>query len=267
MLIDAHNHLQDSRLDVHRDELLNQLNNINISAAIVNGTSEQDWALVQALAKLYPWVIPSYGIHPWEAHGRSIDWQNNLLNYLENQPNTLIGEIGLDKWIKDYNLEDQISVFETQLELAIDLNRPVTIHCLRAFGTLREILKSYSPLPIPFLLHSYSGPVEMVDSFTEMGAYFSLSGYFANPDKIQKLEVFKKVPQERLLIETDAPAMLPPENLQTNPLQSSQGMVVNSPANITSIYQWAATFCETEYELFASTIQRNFLRFIGRDLL
>lgn len=211
MLFDAHNHLQDPRLDPWRNALLASLQRHNIAGLVVNGTCEADWPAVAALARDEACVQPSFGLHPWHLAGRSADWLARLEDALVEFPSAGVGEFGLDRWMQAPDVPAQRECFLAQLALAVRLDRPATIHCLRAWGMLEELLRDATRPARGFLLHSYGGPAEMVPVFARLGAYFSISPGFAHSAKAGKLAVFQHVPLERLLIETDAPDMAPPK--------------------------------------------------------
>lgn len=247
---DAHNHLQDIRFDGIRDGIVATMLRRGITRCVVNGTSPDDWGRVAGLAEQYPdLVIPSFGMHPWQKPPG--DWAQQLLTYLDSFPHACIGECGLDRWIKGHDIELQTKVFSTQLKLAAKRNLPLSIHCLRAWGLLLEILES-SPLPRRgFLLHSYAGSMELVPRLANLGAYFSFSGHFLHEHKQSLRETFAQIPGDRLLIETDAPDMLPPDALNKHPLPGK----INHPANLPAIQNAAASFLDI------SMVAANFSRF------
>ena len=78
MLLDAHNHLHDARLSPWRAEIMEELRGLGIRGAVVNGTRESDWAEVAALAREAPWVMPSFGLHPWHVNARGPEWRESL---------------------------------------------------------------------------------------------------------------------------------------------------------------------------------------------
>ena len=213
-LYDAHNHLHDERLAPNLPAILAALDQEGVTNLVVNGSCEADWEHVLALARQDRRIIPSFGYHPWYVKGRSPAWQQELRSYLDQIPSG-IGEIGLDRWIKDYDLAQQEEVFVYQLGLAAERNLPVSIHCLQAWGRLLEILQTTPRPECGFVLHSFGGSQELVAPLTELGAYFSIPGYFAHERKGRQRETFKRVPPDRLLIETDAPdQLLPSERIQ-----------------------------------------------------
>jgi TatD DNase family protein len=229
---------------------------------VVNGSSETDWPAVLEMAR-YREVIPSFGYHPWYVKERTADWQAALLRSLEQLPSA-IGEIGLDRWIKDFDLPQQEEVFRWQLRLAAERNLPVSIHCLQAWGRMLEILQN-EPRPVcGFVLHSYGGPGEMVEPLAKLGAYFSLPGYFAHERKQRQRETFGHVPIERLLLETDAPDQFLPEERVQYPLTDAEsGKHLNHPANLGAVYRFAAELLGMPIERLAQQIEKNFKMVFG----
>ncbi len=262
-LFDAHNHLQDEWLAPHRHGIFPELHRLGVRGAVVNGTCESDWPAVAALAAGHRWIIPSYGLHPWFVAERSADWERRLTERLESG-GAAVGEIGLDRWKEPYDFDDQQTVFRRQLALAAERDLPVTIHCLRAWGKLREILES-APLPRRgFLIHAYGGPAEMVGPFAELGAHFSFNGYFLHERKQAQREVFRSLPADRLLVETDAPAMPLPSAWQTHALPASpDGQPVNHPANLAATYRALAELRGSTVDALAEAVEANFHRLFG----
>src|SRR5215467_11981010 len=160
-LYDAHNHLHDERFGSRSKELLATAAKQGVVKMVVNGSCEGDWPKVLDLARRHSEVIPSFGYHPWYVKERSPDWQKTLNQFLMESPSA-VGEIGLDRWIKNYNLEEQEQVFVWQLRVAAELNLPVSIHCLEAWGKLFDLLCAEPRPRCGFLLHSYGGPKELV---------------------------------------------------------------------------------------------------------
>lgn len=252
-LYDAHNHLHDERLTDRFESIAADLPLLGLRSCVVNGTSEKDWPAVAALAKRFDWIIPAFGLHPWFLKDRSRDWLDVLRRFVDDTPRATIGEIGLDRWIKDPDIADQEKVFVAQLELAVERNLAVSIHCLKAWGHLEDVLQTQSRPTRGFLLHSYGGSAEMARSLSKLGAFFSISGYFAHDRKLAQREVFKTIPRDRLLIETDAPDMLPPPQLISYPTGDA-----NDPRNLSKIYDFAADLFRMPRDEFTARIEANF---------
>lgn len=296
MLYDAHNHLQDEWLEPHLERIAHTTSDLSIHAMVVNGTHEADWPRVSELAQRFPFVRPSYGLHPWHVGNRAPDWLDRLRARLAADPRAAVGEIGLDRWMTDNArpddprlaglrrapLEEQIEVFAAQLALAAEENRPLTIHCLQAFGALDELLHAH---PVPrrgFLLHAYGGPAEMVSRFADSGAYFSFNGYFLKdthptspsgevchlisdkPAKRSRFEPFRIIPLERLLVETDAPAMPLPQAWRSHKLPPSpEGETVNHPGNLDASYAGLAALRGIPVAELTKQVAANFTRLFG----
>ncbi len=167
-LYDAHAHLQDTELVPHYARVFTDLAAIGVKRAVTNGSSEADWPHVAALAAAHPVVLPSYGLHPWDAGNRTPLWQENLLAHLDANPSAAVGEIGLDRWIHRASpddprltglrrapIQEQTEVFLWQFALAAERNLPAAIHCVDAWGLLHDVAprrSAASPrLPAPLL--------------------------------------------------------------------------------------------------------------------
>lgn len=262
-LYDAHNHLQDERLAPYREAILAALPREGIARMVVNGSCEQDWPAVLDLARQCPQVLPSFGYHPWYVQERSADWQRALLRCLERAPSA-IGEIGLDRWVKGHDVTQQEQVFTWQLRLAAERNLPVSIHCLRAWSRLLELLRAGPRPSRGFVLHSFGGPQEMIGPLADLGAYFSLPGYFAHERKARQRAAFRHVPAQRLLIETDAPDQpLPPDRIEYPLPAAASSKPLNHPANLGAVYRFATELFEEPIETLARRVEENFLRLFG----
>ena len=137
-LYDAHNHLQAERFGGRQAILLAECP--EVQRMVVNGCCEADWPAVAKLAAAHPQVLPSFGYHPWCIHERSPDWEAELNRMLDAHP-AAVGEIGLDRWKKGLDYEGQEEVFGAQLRIAAQRNLPASIHCLKAWGRLLELLQ------------------------------------------------------------------------------------------------------------------------------
>lgn len=274
-LCDAHFHLQFSTLGPHLPAIETDLGALNYHAGVVNGTNEDEWPGVAALAARFPWVIPSYGVHPWDCGNRTAAWQTKLRDAIAASPSAHVGEIGLDRWIVEgvrpgdpriaglrvAPMDEQAEVFASQLALAAEFNRAASIHCTQAFGMLLDILRA-SPRPERgFLLHHYGGPVEMVKTFADLGAYFSFNIESLHPRHKTRRETYQAVPVDRLLVETDAPAYAPPPELNRFPLGTdAEGSVINHPGNIVVAYAALAELRDVALEPLAVQVEQNFRR-------
>ncbi len=212
-MIDAHCHLHFPILQARASALIDEMADAGIHHAIVNGTCEHDWQDVAQLCTRFPALLrPAYGLHPWKILQRTSSWHENLALILASHPHASIGECGIDHWRIDLPKDQQREVFAQHIALSRQYDRPMSIHGLKAWQAIAQEIAAQKPIP-PFLLHSYSGPVDMIPHFAKLGAYFSFSAYFFEPRKVAVLEMFRSIPTDRLLIETDAPDMKGPAHL------------------------------------------------------
>ncbi len=261
--IDAHNHLQDAQLAPHLPEIITELERLGISRAVVNGTREDDWPAVAALAAQHAWVVPSFGLHPWHVAQRTPGWLEALRAQLDQHPHAGVGEIGLDRWVKDHDDAQQAEVFTAQLALAAELNRATTIHCIQAWGALAETLRTHPRPARGFLIHAYGGSLEMMREFAKLGGYFSYNAYFLHERKAAQREVFRQIPIDRLLVETDAPALPPPDSCNEFPLRDTHGEMLNHPANLPLADRALAELRGVPLEDLAAQVKENFTRLFG----
>ena len=155
-----------------------------------------------------PGVYATVGIHPHDAK----DFTGDLTPFRRwlAQPGVVaVGEIGLDYYYHHSPKEVQIPVFRQFLELALELDKPVVIHCRDAVPDLLAVLAETWKPGHPFEVHSFTGTVPEVERILELGALVSFNGMvtFAKSDNIRDL--VRAVPLDRMLLETDAPYLTP----------------------------------------------------------
>lgn len=257
---DSHNHLIDDRIN-DPELTLNQCIAIGLRYAVTNSARPAEWnAVLEFQGRRPDHVIASIGPHPWFIDELEAGWLETYETLLSTHL-CGVGEVGLDKWMRNPDLPKQREVLRKLIHLAQRYERPLSIHCLRAWGSLLEILQS-CPLPeCGFLLHSYGGPGEMAPKFADLGGYFSFSGYFGFPKKQDRWEVFRRLPKDRILIETDAPDMTPPSKFTEFKLDTESS--ANHPANLRAIYSLASKALHWDEDEMAAQIEKNFLRLFG----
>lgn len=203
-----------------------------VSGLMNCGSCEEDWKLLPDIARRFPQVRLSFGLHPWYAGARTANWLAILETHLTDTP-AAVGEIGLDHALAKTTFMDQESVLLAQIHLANKLKRPVTIHCRRAWGRLMALLDQKGWPAYGFVLHSYSGSAELVQPLLRRGACFSFSGAITFDQNRKGREAVTAVPLNCLLIETDAPDLPPKQQNDSTPNEAG----VNEPARLVSVAQ------------------------------
>lgn len=263
--IDCHVHLQDPALACRIDEVMAQARAAGVEWMVCNGTRAADWDAVAALARSQRHVVPCFGLHPWHIDDARGDWLERLDDHLRAVPSA-VGEIGLDRLMKDADETAQQFVFITQLDLARRLGRPVMIHCLRAWDSMLDVLRGQTALPPGIMFHGFGGSVEHVKPLAELGAYFSFSGTVLDDQRRRARAALAAVPLDRLLVETDAPDMLPPRPYRPYALSDGDGKYRNLPANLPAVLRGVADLRGLGENEFIEIVWQNARRLLG-DLL
>ena len=166
---------------------------------IYNATTESDWAAV--IARTGTDTFGAIGIHPWFVNTATPGWDARMVEILKQNPDLMIGEIGLDKNHDDMEL--QCAIFQRQTEIACALGRRAQIHCLGAWDRMGAILARAGALRAP-LFHGWTGAVEIMDAMTrKYDAYFSFSGNIADPRHVRARTCVAHAPETRILVESD----------------------------------------------------------------
>ncbi|MBT8043015.1 MAG: TatD family hydrolase, partial [Pontiella sp.] len=208
----------------------------------------------------------------------SAEWLAALEKLLLQYPQAGVGEIGIAHAVEERDDADQEAVFLAQLEIAQRLDRPVSIHCRRAWGRLVELLDGFGELPRGMLIHCFGGSAETATELVARGGVISFSGSITRPNNKKAAAAIRAVPADRILIETDAPDILPHncraemvEDLsakagRAEPVPALQNQL-NEPANLKLVLQKAAELRGVdEGDLAALTFQNTEHFFRGTDL-
>lgn len=245
-LCDVHCHLQDPALRDDIEGLIDRAADGGVLSFVSCGTEPLDWVPLAVLSDRYPQITPFYGLHPWKAD-LELD---GLAAMLEANPRAGVGEIGLDTLLTDVPMDRQISVFENQLHLAKDLERPVAIHCVKAFPSMLERLRRVKLRSC--MMHGFSGGEGVVDRFVELGCWFSVNASIIPETARKARRVAKRIPLERLLVETDAPGFAP------------QGRdVVNEPATLPQIIAALADLLRMDRHALEERLRQNTKDWLG----
>jgi TatD DNase family protein len=211
LLIDTHCHLDFERFDADRDAIVARAAEAGVTQIVVPAIDLSNCRTVLALAEKYKGVFAAVGVHP----NSSAEWQDSwigVLRDLAQHPKVVaIGEIGLDYYWDKSPKAAQHRALGLQLELAAELDLPVIIHNRESSADVIQLL-SDSPLvgqANPGVLHSFAADWATAVSALDLGYYLGFTGpvTFKKADELR--EIAAKVPEDRLLVETDAPFLTP----------------------------------------------------------
>lgn len=209
MLFDTHAHLDDSRFDEDRKEVIEQCRAEGVEL-IMNAAADLPSSLKSiALAKEYDFIYASVGVHPHDAKAMDNSSIQVLSELSANPKVKAIGEIGLDYHYDLSPRDIQKKRFMEQIDLAKQLKLPIIIHDRESHGDMMDILKRMDVKGMGGVLHSFSGSVETAKEVLKLGFYISISGPITFKNAVKNVEVVKAVPLDMLLIETDSPYLTP----------------------------------------------------------
>ncbi len=212
-MIDSHTHLYDPRFDEDFDEMIQRSIEAGIDRFIVPAADPRDQEkLFNSVSKYPERIYATVGLHPTDVNNNT-NYKSDLefvRNTAYNPPMRLvaIGETGIDlHWSKDF-LPQQREAFKFQIELAIELNLPIIIHCREGFHDTFDILEPYAG-KIKGVFHSFAGTATEVERIEKIGGfYYGINGTVTYKNSTLPLAL-ESIPLEKLLLETDAP-YLPP---------------------------------------------------------
>lgn len=260
-LFDAHTHLHDSRLASVFDAVIQKAEEAGITGLCSCGTAPVDWADVASLAdRAGPFhIVPAFGVHPWFVAKLPDDWLEQLEPFLMRYANAPVGEIGLDGVRREIPAARQEEVFVRQLDLAVRLQRPVVLHGARAWEAVLRTLKPYASRLPGILAHGFGGSAEHLSRLLELGGHVSLGGTVCNPQAATVRTVAQCVPEDRLLLETDSPDLLPQTGLSAG--LGPDGKPLNQPSNLMRVCETVAALRDLDPLHLAERTYANALAF------
>jgi TatD DNase family protein len=211
ILVDIGLNLTHDSFDHDRDALLARGAAAGIEYMIITGSSLASTQAAIDLAQQHPdRMRATAGIHPHHAAAFPLDQISALRDLLLRPEVVAAGECGLDYFRNFSPHADQERVFRTQLELACEVHKPLFLHQRDAHAPFVEILKDYLPRIAGGVAHCFTGNMTEARHYLDLGLYIGVTGWICDERRGQSLrDVVKHIPLDRMLIETDAPYLLP----------------------------------------------------------
>ena len=214
-LIDIGVNLTHAAFDNNLVSILDRAQQANVSKLIITGTDERESVrslnLCQDVALDYPNMLyTTCGIHPHNAKEFNTETITNLKSLAANKEVVAIGEAGLDFHRNFSPPKDQEKAFEAQLELAVELQLPMFLHERDAHQRQLAILKQYRDHLTSAVIHCFTGDQTSLFNYLDLDLHIGITGWICDERRGQELQkIAKDIPLNRLMLETDAPYLLP----------------------------------------------------------
>ena len=210
MFVDSHCHLNYKGLVENQDAVLARAAEAGVSAMLNISTRKGEWADIIATAEKAPNIWASVGIHPHEADSHA-DVDTAQLVAASDHPKVIaIGETGLDYFYDHSDREQQQESFRAHLVASRETGLPVIVHTRDAEeDTARILREEMGKGPFPGVIHCFTASGEFADIALELGLFISISGIVTFKNAQDLRETAARIPEERLLIETDSPFLAP----------------------------------------------------------
>ena len=204
--LDSHCHLNDKAFKDDLNDVLNRMVENNINKAMIISSYIDDYNYGLTISNPNITFKHSLGIYPGDVDDIDDKKYEEYVSLMKSDLCDAIGEIGLDYHYGKENKERQKEIFEKQVILAEEINKPIIVHTREAIGDTYDILSKHKCRGV---LHCYSDSAQMAKLFVKLGYYISISGTVTWKNAKEPLEVIRTVPLDRLLIETDCPYLSP----------------------------------------------------------
>lgn len=215
-LVDSHCHLNFDPLDQEVEQVIQRARNNGVNRMLCVSVNMEDYPQVLDLAKRYENVYASVGVHPNEQKGRDPE-VDELVELASDSHVVAIGETGLDYFRTEKKSEWQINRFIRHIEAAKIAKKPLIIHTRDSADDTLDILEQEAAADAGGVMHCFVEGWETAKRSMDIGFYISFSGIvtFKNAKELQ--EVAKRIPLDRMLVETDSPYLAPvPHRGKTN---------------------------------------------------
>ena len=208
-MIDSHCHLDHEPLLKNLAEIVSRSKSIGIDKLLTICTTIKGFNDILKIVDFDPIIYGTFGIHPHESGKDYIEKDKIIEKFKQNKKIIGIGETGLDFYYNNSKRDEQLKSFKNHIEASIDLNVPLIVHSRNAEPETYDILSQYKKKKLKILMHCYTGSIEFAEKLIKLNSYFSASGIITFENSIELQNTFKKIPLERILIETDSPFLSP----------------------------------------------------------
>jgi TatD DNase family protein len=210
-LIDIGANLSHSSFDHDRDALLQRARDAGVARIIVTGASREHSPLALELARQHPGeLFSTAGVHPHHATEYTAECDAEMRALLEHSEVVAVGECGLD-YFRDLSPRPaQRRAFEMQLQIAVDTQKPLFLHQRDAHADFMALMKNFDGRIGPTVVHCFTGTDAELDDYLAAGWHIGITGWLCDERRgLHLRELVKRIPADRLMVETDSPYLLP----------------------------------------------------------
>ena len=261
-LIDIGANLAHDSFDHDREEVVTRAREAGVEIIVVTGSSRESSHRALEMAEERPgFFFSTAGVHPHHASEWTDDDATWVRELAGKPPVVAIGETGLDFFRNFSTHQDQESCFRDQLALAAETAKPVFLHQRDAHERFTSILREYLPRISRAVAHCFTGSDEELRAYLDLGLYIGITGWICDERRGHHLrDLIRYVPADRLLLETDAPYLLP-RDLQPRPASRR-----NEPMYLAHIAKAVAGCASKSLDQLAAETSANARRFFDLPL-
>ena len=208
-MIDSHCHLDYEPLVNNLNEVISRSKAAGIKKLLTICTTDEGFHNILNIINKDDMIFGTYGIHPHETNNCNIEKDTIVKKILTNKKIIGVGESGLDFYYNNSDKKSQLLSFENHIQASIDLNIPLIVHSRNAEDETYSLLLKYKDKNLKILMHCFTGSYFFAKKLMEFNTYFSASGIITFKNSLCLQNTFKKIPLERILIETDSPFLAP----------------------------------------------------------
>ena len=208
-MIDSHCHLDHEPLFKKISEVLKRSKESGIKKLLTICTTIVGFNNIINILKIDPIIYGTFGIHPHETETNIVNKKNIIDNINLNSRLIAVGETGLDFFYNHSLKKTQIESFKVHIEAAIELDIPIIVHSRNAEEETFNILNDYRIHKPKILMHCFTGSYDFFKNMEKLNSYFSASGIITFNNSSDLQNTFAKIPNNKLLVETDSPFLAP----------------------------------------------------------
>ena len=208
-MIDSHCHLDHAPLLNNLTDIINRSKEVGIKNILTICTTLDSFKYIENILTIDDMIYGTFGIHPHEVKTYRVNKEEIINKVLINEKIIGVGETGLDFYYNNSDKDDQINSFKHHIDAAIKLNIPLIVHSRNAENETFEVLKKKYTKKLKILMHCFTGTISFAKNLMSLECYFSASGIITFKNSLELQNIFKIIPLDKLLIETDSPFLAP----------------------------------------------------------